>query len=161
MDPSSTNRQRLRSMPQSKSFVRLLRAFIRQIINRPSIQAQASNSIKFPSGYAFPYSYSSQPEDDCLSAALVCGTFVCHASCLASPKKRSLNEVDAHCKPVDVFVIDWDVEILEIKETILYLLRPPFYHGIIIVRFIRAMRVGLEELAHEPGGVKERIPIKL
>ena len=60
-------------------------------------------------------------------------------------------------------MIDWDVEILdlEMKETILYLLRPPFYHGIIIVRFIRAMRVGLEELAHELGGVKERIPIKL
>ena len=102
MDPSSTNRQRLRSMPQSKSFVRLLRAFIRQIINRPSIQAQASNSIKFPSGYAFPY--SSHPEDNCLSAALVYSTFVCYVSCLASPKKRySLNEVDAHCKPVIIF----------------------------------------------------------
>ncbi len=31
-------------------------------------------------------------------------TFVCYASCLASPKKRySLNEVDAHCKPVIIF----------------------------------------------------------
>jgi len=58
-------------------------------------------------------------------------------------------------------VIDWDVEMLEIKETILYHLRPPFYLGIIIVRIIRAVRTGLEELAHELGGVKERIPIKL
>ena len=58
-------------------------------------------------------------------------------------------------------MIDWDVEILEIKETILYLLRPPFHHGIIIVTIIRAVRTSLEELAHELGGVKERIPIKL
>ena len=60
-------------------------------------------------------------------------------------------------------MIDWDVEILdlEIKETILYLLRQPIYSGTIIVWFIRAVRTSLKELAHELGGVKERIPIKL
>jgi len=81
---------------------------------------------------------------------------------LRVPKRDFLrNEVDPHCKPVDIFVIDWDVEILETGEIIRYPVRPPLYFWIIIVRFIRAARARLEKIAHELGDVNERTPIKL
>ena len=95
-----------------------------------------------------------------LGAALVYSTLLLLA--LRVPKRYiPCNQVDAHCKPVGVFVIDCDVKIFDFEETFLYLLRSPFYHWIIVVQLIRAVRISLEELAHELGGVKERIAIKL
>eukprot|EP00986_Skeletonema_menzelii_P015503 scaffold11920_cov91-Skeletonema_menzelii.AAC.1 len=112
MDPSSTNRHRLRSLPTT-----------------------ATSPGQGRSLHTHPPKVSERS---------VCVKCIRLLPALRVPKRDFLrNEVDPHCKPVDIFVIDWDVEILE------------------TVRFIRAARARLEKIAHELGDVNERTPIKL